>query len=218
MQAAFLPLPEWSHYVFLTINQTEEIAGQIKWLPLHKQERLSLNPQYPCKKPSMAACICSPSNKGEGDTGRSSSLLANQSGQSWTSGVSERNNQSIGWGMIEEDTCHWSLASLHTRAHIQHTHVRIYRCMLNDTHTPQTSNLVPTLKWNAMSQSFGTSTKCKQALWLWGRVPEGIYPAHYWSQELRTILLVCLHPTQYLRKEQMPESRTVLDWYKQGTS
>lgn len=111
----------------------------------------------------MAASICSPSNKGERNTGRSSSLLASQSGQSWTSGFSKRNNQSIGWGMIEKYTCHWSLASLHTHAHTQHTHMSIYRHMLNYIHTPQTSNAVPILKWNAVSQSFGVSTKCKQA-------------------------------------------------------
>lgn len=160
----------------------------------------------------MAAYICSPSNKGEGDTGRSSSLLASHSGQSWTSGFSKRNNQSIGWRMIEEDTCHWSLASLHTHAHTQHTHVRIYRHMLNYIHTPPTSTWYP--HWNGMlwASPLACLPNVSKPLWLWGRVPEGIYPAHYWSQELRTILSV------YLWKEQMPENRNVLDWYKQGTS
>lgn len=126
----------------------------------------------------MAAYICSPSNKGEGDTGRSSSLLASQSGQSWTSGFSKRNNQSIGWGMIEEDTCHWSLASLHTHAHTQHTHVCILYAKLYAklyTHTSD-FNLVPTLKWNAVSQSFGMFTKCKQAPVALGACPRGNIP------------------------------------------
>lgn len=124
----------------------------------------------------MVAYICSPSNKGEGDTGRSSSLLVSQSGQSWTSGFNKRNNWSIGWGMIEEDTCRWSLASLHTHAHTQHTHVCIYRHMLNSIHTPPTSNLVPTLKWNAVSQSFGMFTKSKQAPVALGACPRGNIP------------------------------------------
>lgn len=86
----------------------------------------------------------------------------------------------------------------------------IYRHMLNYIHTPHTSNLVPILRLNAVSQSFGMSTKCKQAPVALGACLRGNIPCSLLKPRVENNS-VSVPASQYLWKEQMPESRTVLD-------